>query len=90
MNHDQVCWLIIDTAAATANGSAAASSSSSPPPALRSSDTATTIVATNAKVYPSPTLPSRQLHQNPRPPTYLSYDERGMQVDLMGYRRDTD
>ncbi len=88
MNHDQVRWLIINTAATAVNGSAAASSSSPPPPpARRSSDSASIVVA--AEVYPSLTPPSRQLHQNRRPPTYLTYDERGTQVGLTAYRGDS-
>ncbi len=90
MNHDRVRRLIIDTATAAVNGSAATSSSSPPPPpppARRSSDSAGIIIA--AEVYPSLTPPSHQLRQNRRPPMYLTYNERGMQVDLTEYRGDS-
>ncbi len=87
MNHDQVRRLILDTAAAAAMNGSAAASLSPPPPARQSLDSAGIIIA--AEVYPSPTRPSRQLHQNRRPPTYLTYDERGMQVDMAAYRGDT-
>ncbi len=85
MNHDQVRRLIMDAAAA--NGSAAAASPSLPPDERRSSDSATIIVA--AEVHSSPSPPSDRLRPFPKPTRYLTYDERGMQVDLMAYRGDS-
>ncbi len=79
MNHDRVRQLIMDTAA-TANGSAAIASPSPPP------DSAAVVVI--AEVHSSPSPPSRQLRQCPKPTEYLTYDDRGMQVDLMEYRGD--
>ncbi|MCP4540292.1 MAG: hypothetical protein GY832_24395 [Chloroflexi bacterium] len=85
MNHDQVRRLIMDTAAA--NGSATATSPSPPPDERRSSDSAAIIVA--AEVYSSPNPPSHRLRQCPKQTEYLTYDERGMQVDMTAYRGDS-
>ncbi len=84
MNHDQVRRLIMD--AAITNGSAAASSSL-PPDEHRSSDSAAVVVT--AEVYPSPSPPSCRLRQCPKQTEYLTYDERGMQVDMTAYRGDS-
>ncbi len=85
MNHDQVRRLIMD--AAVANGSAAAASSLPPPEERQSSDSAAVVVA--AEVYPSPSPPLRRLRQCPKQTEYLTYDERGMQVDMTAYRGDS-
>ncbi len=81
MNHQQVHQLI--PSAAAANGSAAAVS---PPPPTWSSESAIIAVA---EVYPSPSLPSCKLHQNLKQTTFLTYNERGMQVDQTAFRGDS-